>query len=343
MNFTQTKEYEKAYKHYLKTRQNTSDASLTPFRAQEKKYKSKFPPPTLVDVVDPWAYDEALRAVSRLDGIWSNDDQPHTHDMIRKICLKNSDGSQADKHALLIPSCPGLVIVPAFLSADEQRSLIRSSLQAQARSPNETNLDTHYHVPEAGIWNMWTETIRRRTPDSEEPIILPRSSPCGSGFRAETPSRRTMINNEAGSAQSLSYSEPLPNPTPSSTVPPLTLSQAILKLRWANIGRSYHWGTKSYDFSRTLAPFPQDVRDICKNVVINIPWNQVWDENNSSVQISEEEWGEEGRGYADWGEEYEPDAGIVNFYQWNKYFGLPATSMSYLRSCVITGHLDGTR
>lgn len=57
---TETASYKKARRHFLKTRQKseTADSDLTAFRAQEKKYKSRFPPPHLDNVLDPWELDQ---------------------------------------------------------------------------------------------------------------------------------------------------------------------------------------------------------------------------------------------------------------------------------------------
>lgn len=72
-------------------------------------------------------------------------------------------------------------------------------------------------------------------------------------------------------------------------------------MRWANLGRSYHWGTKSYDFSKKLAPFPEDIRDVCKRAVKAIIWKDIW---GDGCGISDEEWGDEGVNWTSWKEDY---------------------------------------
>lgn len=71
-------------------------------------------------------------------------------------------------------------------------------------------------------------------------------------------------------------------------------------MRWANIGRSYHWGTKSYDFSKNLAPIPGEVRDVCRRAVGAVDWEEVW----RDVEVDEREWGEEGVNWRTWAEDY---------------------------------------
>jgi hypothetical protein len=88
---------------------------------------------------------------------------------------------------------------------------------------------------------------------------------------------------------------PLP---PSSHLPPILASKLLLKLRWANIGYFYHWGTKTYDFTKPKVEYPRELRKICKDVVASIDWHQVWD------GADEEEWGEEGPDWEKWPETY---------------------------------------
>ncbi|KAG9020607.1 hypothetical protein FS837_008049, partial [Tulasnella sp. UAMH 9824] len=198
-------------------------------------------------------------------------------------------------------------------------------LENQARAPNETNLDTHYIIPEEGIWNAYVANRHIQELDSC-PKITPRAQvQPGSGFRAsaefeppEPPassSNRTLIENAPGEvALTNPSSAPLPQPPPSSSLSAVTPYLLLPKLRWANIGRSYHWGSKAYDLSKELAPFPEDVKNVCTRVVKEVPWDDVWT-SEGSEEVPHEDWGMEGPGWNSWPGTYEPDAGIVNFYQ----------------------------
>ena len=67
-----SKAYKRARKHHYKTTKNRPDcleADWTPFRAAEKKYKARFPPPDLTDVLD-LAEDDASREEEVEDGRW---------------------------------------------------------------------------------------------------------------------------------------------------------------------------------------------------------------------------------------------------------------------------------
>ncbi|KAG8898913.1 hypothetical protein FRC01_010724 [Tulasnella sp. 417] len=321
---TETKEYKRALKHHLKTRQQSSQTDITPFRVEEKKYKSKFPPPDLSEVLDAWALDEDLRDKTLLGPTWNaGGNNPSV--IARPIDLRTSNETVTRSgRGYCVDSHPGLVIIPSYLSPEEQRSLIRSSLENQARAPNETNLDTHYIIPEEGIWNLHVANMHIRDLDSCPKIIPRAQAQLGSGFRASTEfqppeppatSKRTLIENAPGEVALASpSSSPLPQPAASSSLSPVTPHQLLPKLRWANIGRSYHWGSKAYDLSKELAPFPEDVKDICTRVVKEVPWKDVWT-SEGPEDIPQEEWGMEGPGWNSWPETYEPDAGIVNFYQ----------------------------
>ena len=56
-----SREYKRARRHHYKTTKNRTeglDTDRTPFRVAEKKYKARFPPPDLSDVLDLALLDE---------------------------------------------------------------------------------------------------------------------------------------------------------------------------------------------------------------------------------------------------------------------------------------------
>ncbi|OBZ75919.1 Alpha-ketoglutarate-dependent dioxygenase alkB, partial [Grifola frondosa] len=291
--------YKKARRKYLKTtrnRANNADPDWTPFRAAEKKYKARFPPPDLSDVLD----------IAWVEAAWKGRPDAVQY---KKIALK---GVAEGRKAYVFPSTPGLVLLPSFISPDEQRDLVWWALCDQARCPNETNLDTHYVLPEEGLWNKFLQ-VRSSACDDE--VVLPRALADPSASQAvkvsEPPGPRKLVSNEAVDKHNyltLTSAEKLP-PAPSASLRPVTTSSLIPKLRWANIGWSYHWGTKQYDFTKGRGDISSKVRNICKRAVELVRWDEV-------VQGTNEDhiWGEESD-WALWDSTYEPDAGIVNFYQ----------------------------
>ena len=182
-------------------------------------------------------------------------------------------------------------------------------MSKQARAPNDTNLDIHYVIPEEGLWNLHIRARREEdTSDSNSSsqyIIQPKRPSGPEWIDRSSFGPRELVNNvpvEPANFDTL-HRRPKPPPLPSSHLPPIHASKLLPKLRWANIGYSYHWGTKTYDLVRPKAEYPQDLRKICKDVVASIDWHQVWD------GIEDEDWGEQGPDWESWPESY----GILTF------------------------------
>ncbi|KAJ8520411.1 hypothetical protein ONZ45_g2766 [Pleurotus djamor] len=284
-----SKAYKRAQRQYYKAtkhRSNDLESEWTPFRAAEKRYKARFPPPDLSGVLDIAALDP-LRQDEVRQGGWAGD--PHT--------TQYTD--------LLL----GLVIIPGFLSHAEQRDLVKWALADHAKFPNDTNLDAHYTVPHCGLWNMHVASLEH--PDHAE-IIHPRapvpSTDAASIHEPEGP--RKLINNTPATPETFATisSTPKPPPPPSPNAHPATPSELLHKMRWANIGWFYHWGVKQYDFSKGKADVDLNLKSVCKRAVDHVNWNALFDG-------TEDAWGHEGPAWKTWSDTYDPDAGIVNFYQ----------------------------
>ncbi|PSS32177.1 hypothetical protein PHLCEN_2v2050 [Hermanssonia centrifuga] len=300
--------YKKAKRQYLKTTHNRLEqleAEWTPFRAAEKKYKAKFPPPDLTNVLDVALLDES-RVEETKRGSWrggANAVECHSVDLLGQ--------ESRGRKAYVFPSIPGLVLLPSFVSPDDQRRLVRWSLRDHARHPNETNLDTHYILPEEGLWKSY---ISSGETGHHEEDIQPRASTSSSPIAHINipPGPRQLISNEPASTQNFAkiVTAPTLPAAPSLNAKVTSAASLIPKLRWANIGWYYHWGNKQYDFARGKINVSSVYSEVCKSAVKTIPWEEVFsEEKNSSV-----EWGDE-PDWKDWQDSYEPDAGIVNFYQ----------------------------
>ncbi|KAJ8468271.1 hypothetical protein ONZ51_g9750 [Trametes cubensis] len=294
--------YKKARRKYFKSTRNRPpqvDADWTPFRAAEKKYKARFPPPDLSDVLDLAAGDPT-RAEEVARGKWKGraDAAP-----LEEILLRDTDTGTPEERrkAYIFPGKPGLVLLPAYVSPVEQRRLIRWALSEQARHPNETNLDTHYVLTPDGLWNQY---LRSHVSPTPEPTDQPNAPP----------GPRKLISNEPASPENFAKLATTPKPPapPSPSLQPVPTSALVPRLRWANIGWYYHWGTKQYDFTRGPGEIAGMVREVCKGVVASVPWERVFGGSQGEEGM---DWGPSGPDWMDWQETYEPDAGIVNFYQ----------------------------
>ncbi|KAF8557347.1 hypothetical protein OG21DRAFT_1494924 [Imleria badia] len=279
-----TREFKKARRQHWKLTRNRVDVdtSWSPFRAAEKKYKTRFPPPDLSAVLDL----ASLRNATLY--------QP------TQISANGPD-------VFILPDLPGLVLLPAFISPQDQRRLVIWSLRDHARHPNETNLDAHYVLPHNGLWNAH---LQSRTAGTEPSLIRTKSSLDSESLsRSSSSGPRQLISNDPASLDNFSslQSLPKPPPEPSTTVSDRLPSDLVPKLRWANIGWSYHWGSKQYDFSKGKGEIDPFLRDLCQRAVGTVLWEKVFDEDERKG------WG--GDDWRTWKDSYEPDAGIVNFYQ----------------------------
>ncbi|OSX64798.1 hypothetical protein POSPLADRAFT_1044247 [Postia placenta MAD-698-R-SB12] len=304
--------FKKARRQYLKTTRNRTEhveAEWTPFRAAEKKFKARFPPPDLSGVLDLALLDDS-RAAEVSNGVWKG--RPNAV-QCEEIELRPRGRSSGIRKAYIFPNTPGLVLLPSFVPPDEQRRLVRWALCDQARHPNATNLDAHYILPEDGLWNRFLQSkkeacedtlVEPRASSPDPPEVIPSPEPPGP--------RKLVFNEPAGKHNYVKLSAaPKPPPAPSPSVSPSPVSSLIPKLRWANIGWFYHWGTKHYDFTQGPGVIHDEVREVCKRAVTAVEWEKVF----GSERIPRGGWGEDAPDWDSWHEIYEPDAGIVNFYQ----------------------------
>lgn len=187
-----------------------------------------------------------------------------------------------------------MIIIPRAISEENQRQLIRASLE-QYILINETNLHSHYLIPSSGIWELY------RTGNAQ--LIPPRASELGSNTSYEPNMRgpRRLIENRSGDVkESLKASNELKLPSaPSLAAKPKSAAELLPRLRWANLGHSYHWGSKSYDFSKQHPPLPQEVREICRSLVSGVDWDDLWSKRTEEVRagLNEEDW-------RDWSDNY---------------------------------------
>lgn len=304
----------KARRQHLKTTKNRPadiEEGWTPFRAAEKRFKAKWPPPDLSSVLDLHPKDSADS-----DGANGGPSQRGRRDVVEWREVDVTVDGKGKGRAYVFPRIPGLVYLPGFVSPEEQRHLVHWSLKEHAKPPNETNLDAHYALPREGLWNAYLNSLREGV---DEETIQPKASTSLSSspdtYTDTLSGPRTLISNPPASPSLLPtlLTLPTPPPAPSPYAKPCTPATLVPKLRWANIGWHYHWGNKQYDFARGSGGGVAAVyRAVCTRAVRGVDWAAAY--RGVEVAHEDEEQGpfEEWRA---WPEEYEPDAGIVNFYQ----------------------------
>ena len=280
----------KAKKLYEKSLRNRPPEQVgvdwTPFRTAEKRFKVRFPPPDLSDVLDLALLDPS-RSDEVLNGRWKGDPAALSYERI-EIQL----GDRLPKSAYVFKSHPGFVYLPNLISHQNQRDLVRWSLKDHARYPNETNLDTHYMVPEEGLWNAH---LRSRDPSSDVPDILPKASAHGtdsSVYMSSVAGPRQLVSNVAASVDNIESltlnAAARPPTTPSPTAVATSPSKLLSKLRWANIGWFYHWGTKQYDFTRGEIDVAPEIKSLCQSIVRAVDWKHVF--GNLHFENEGEDW-----------------------------------------------------
>ncbi|KAF9453192.1 hypothetical protein P691DRAFT_695142 [Macrolepiota fuliginosa MF-IS2] len=294
--------YKKARRQYIKATKNRPqdvETDWTPFRAAEKKFKARFPPPDLSGVLDLATLDPA-RADEISQGLWAGRADAVEYDILAK-------------NVVTIPRIPalvpGLVILPSFVSEEQQRRLVCWALADHAKYPNDTNLDIHYIVPPQGVWCKHLQSLS--DPDAIQPIPPKATQENGeNSAEAEPKGPRKLVNNTPASVGTLPAINATPKlpPPPSATVHPTVPSALLYKLRWANIGWFYHWGSKQYDFTKGKGYIDPNLREICRNAVAAVDWDRVFTGTEDQWPNGIPEW-------KDWDNTYEPDAGIINFYQ----------------------------
>jgi len=201
----------------------------------------------------------------------------------------------------------GCILIPGYLAPKSQLDLLKAALSEYTLPPNPLSLSTHYALPDDLFQQYMREsqdlviTLHQGQPDT--PTSAKSSTVTNS---SSSSSSRTTIGTEpdavVGFEEILAKNKTAWIDPPSEKLKPKIAEDLMKEIRWANLGWVYQvssasrcycygvdkeWTTKAYDFTpETPIPFPEDLREICKNVVGQIPWSKVFEhdgpENYSS-------------------------------------------------------------
>ncbi|KAI8967297.1 hypothetical protein BDF20DRAFT_829763 [Mycotypha africana] len=321
----QKKIWEKQRKDLEEKKKNAKTyVNQTPFRYMERNFKSIVPPPDFSQVVDfskginfaeqgvtAVSLSQDLKQLSPLFGDPANDNEPCTND----------DPSAAQ--AYIIKSVPGLIIIPQAFTPKAQRHLIKECLRNYPRAPNTSNLHTHYHVPEEGIWPLFEKQVKGTLKPSDPQFYVAKKAVVDSeddhhdddtSSDDEHEHDKTNNNNNnntcamnAPTACSDDFKPiidgPKPDPLPAPGVPLLPPSVLVRKIRWITLGYQYHWPTKTYHLDRRY-PFPPEIAEITKAVVT------ACENVGGKKEDGTDEWRNTYKG-----SDFEAEAGVVNYYQ----------------------------
>lgn len=287
-----------ARKRHLKAKlaAQPPDGTRSAFREEEKKYLSRNPPPDYRSVIDLSSTDTHPELVAHS----LNQESPKDARNFAPSAAHSDLGLSSQEKVYTLVNHPGLLLIPDAIDHVTQRRLIRNCLRNATRRPNLNNLDTHYHLPEEGLWHHFESVRTRRCAD----VIVRPILHGASTLHITTKHSRSLITDPAITADTsidvLSAVKPLP--VPSTTVKPESASDLLYKLRWTNLGLMYHWDTKSYRFQEvfqngmdSIIPVPSDLAHLSKLLLDAIPQHLV-------------------PHHQDWSS-FKPESGIINFYQ----------------------------
>lgn len=207
--------------------------------------------------------------------------------------------------------------MPGYLSPKLQRELVRWSLSEHARPPNITNLDAHYTVPDGGVWRTFLDnrTCPECQPSRNEQYHLPQGADVSEikqearPLSSVSPSSSCSITDNIGLSEAEHRSKS--SPTPLNHLSHAAAADLLSKLRWANIGWFYNWGTKEYDFSLGKVEVDEPVKSLSKKIVDIINWSEVFERNSDLDQGERQSTDEEDSTWRKWVDDY----GII-FASW---------------------------
>ncbi|CAI2174970.1 19639_t:CDS:2 [Funneliformis geosporum] len=280
----------------------------TPFRDAERNFKSRLPPPDFSNVIDFYnldqCNDELKNRIIKIElkvELGENGESENLFGDYKELKEEEKDFIKGGRRtAYLFKDLPGFIFIPNPFTPKAQKHIIKRCLRDFAKYPNKGNLDTHYLLPKEGLWNLHENIVNNDLNENHPQYFIPlKASVIG-------PTNDSFLNEEQGE-QCSSFSQPRPEPPPSSGVPILTSSQLIKKIRWTTLGYQYHWPTKTYHLDKRLS-FPKDIELLTTFVIKSI--------YGVKFITSEKKENEEKYFINDYDhKKWKPEAGVVNYYQ----------------------------
>lgn len=336
------KKLAKLRKQHLETRSRQTDtnAKLGGFRQAEKYYKTRLWEPDYSKALGHHNLPEPNEGSHLI-----NETQ------IEQFIIPGPSGSQACEgptqllRLVTFPDrFPGLVYIPGYLTAHQQRELIIDCFETSLRPPNVNNVDAHWIMPEGTpcglfeLYRAWHSEKPEEGSDEDQKkyVLQPRAImlPPPLPVAPPLPTKRMTVDLEPITAENYltARNEKVKeDPIPSDTVKPIHISDLWMKgkLRWCTIGWQYHWTTKTYHFEREPTPMSQLVSSTCTKLVNEIvPWERIcptMSDNRPS-----------------WRDGYRPEAGVINFYQVSLPLARSSVSLLTKTCLVVQGFFDCT-
>ncbi|KAF9109459.1 hypothetical protein BGX27_007592 [Mortierella sp. AM989] len=320
----------------------------TPFREAELQFLSRQPPPDFSKALDFRQPAEVLLGNPKIKQVLLRKRISEFSDLFGIKDLQQEDGDLSE-YAYLHEDHPGLIYIPAAFTPAAQRTVIKACLKDYSRHPNKSNLDTHYLVPDRGVWDLHENVFTGKQSLEDPSIYVQRKAKTdehANGYGSDSDEDNDTGDNKSNSQGPKKKSKPsqpsvrslvpitdetptVPDnvskddPEPSAQVPILPPTQLVRKMRWITLGYQYHWPSKTYHFDQN-APFPKELSVLSKAVVDAV----------------------DGVGpYPYPADDFVAEAGVVNYYQLkDRLMGhvdrselnknAPLVSFSFGHSCV---------
>ncbi|ORX90003.1 hypothetical protein K493DRAFT_340280, partial [Basidiobolus meristosporus CBS 931.73] len=255
---------------------NKSYVNQTAFRAIERKYRTRLPPPDFSDVLDFANLEnntpENLDKIVRLE---------LKHSLAQLSPLFGTNEHNQGRLCYTLKDHPGN-LPRGFTSfaPDAQRNVIKSCLREHAKHPNLSNLDAHYDVPDAGIWSLYQKSVKGEITPQDAIYYVPLKE-------------KSDDEDEVGA-----YGD-APKDSNLAVLPPF---QLVRRLRWITCGYQYNWLDKTYALEKRY-PFPEDIGEIATAVtkaIEGVGYTGI----DGQGYINQYE-----------GDKFSPEAGVINYYQ----------------------------
>ncbi|KAF9985145.1 hypothetical protein BGZ75_003320 [Mortierella antarctica] len=277
----------------------------TPFREAELQFLSRHPPPDYSAALDFRQPPDILLADPKIKQVPLRKQMAQFSDLFGVHLPSATSVHPQEEYAYLHEDHPGLIYIPKAFTPSAQRTLIKACLKDYSQHPNKSNLDTHYLVPDSGIWRLH-ENVFTGIQSLEDATVYVQRKAAGDAHAGgygsdddnddnddddnDNKDKDGLKNKSASSAQPMKKKSkptqpsvrtlvpitdetpavpdhiPKVDPEPSAQVPILPPAQLVRRMRWITLGYQYHWPSKTYHFDQN-APFPKELSVLSKAVV----------------------------------------------------------------------------
>ncbi|KAF9905043.1 hypothetical protein EC991_002052 [Linnemannia zychae] len=155
--------------------ENTS--KRTPFREAELMFLARHPVPDFSLALDfRQPVEELLKKHPKIRRVQLSGGK-RLSEFSELFGVRDAEQDQdREDFAFLHEDHPGMIYIPAAFTPEAQRTLIKGCLKEYSRYPNKSNLDTHYKVPESGLWDLHENVYLKKQTLDDPSVYVPRKA-----------------------------------------------------------------------------------------------------------------------------------------------------------------------